>query len=402
MPSFRYKAKREDASTTSGQVIAANREEAIDKINQMRLVPIQVEEITPGGGSGNRGGLGSIKARHVCQFTRQLFHLLKGGVSILKALEILAHQQKSPAMRDMLESLHIGIRDGRSFSGCLTAYPGIFPPFYTAMVKAGEESGNLKDIVGDLADYLKGRQEINAKVTNAFMYPALMSVLGLGSVTFILTYVLPKLSVLYKQFHQALPVPTRVVMALSNFFIHHWIEIGLVLLIGWLSAYRFCRSPQGRLKLGQWQLGLPVIGPFLIKVDMMRFCRTLGLLLKSGIPIVRAVQLAVPVVKNEQLRAHLAQCREDLIAGRSFTDSLKEIRLLPETFALIIAIGEESGDLTQVLFDTHENYNLETSEALKTMTTLLEPLLIIVVGSVIGFIVIAMLLPIFQLDMMVS
>lgn len=402
MPSFVYKAKQKDARTVNGQVIAADREEAIEKLNQMELLPIEVEELAGSRRGGKAGGPGPGKFQTLYSFSRQLGNLLKGGVPILKALEIITRQQRTAHYRNIIESLQLGIRGGKTLSDGLAEYPQTFPPFYIAMVKAGEETGSLKETMADLAEYFRNRGEIAVKIRNAFLYPLLMALLGLGSVIFILTYVLPKLSVLYDQFGQALPGPTRFVMKISELFINGWPGMVLAVVVGLLFLKNSGSSRRARLRAGRIKLQLPVIGPFLLKVEFMRFCRTLELLLKSGVPIVRAVQMAIPVVDNEQIRADLEKCRERLLAGGSLAESLREVKALPDIVATLLAVGEESGNITESLHDIAENYRQETEESIKTMTTLLEPLLIIIVGSVIGFIVIAMLLPIFNLDMMVS
>jgi len=402
MPSFEYKAKNKDAQTVNGRIIAEDREDAVEKINQQGLLPIQVQQVALSKNRVIGGRFGRIRARTVYHFSRQMVHLLKGGIPILRALEIIAHQQKKVEYRYLLESLHLGIREGRSFSDCLQEYPEIFPPFYTAMVKAGEESGTLQEVMAELADYLKSRSEVAAKVQNAFVYPVLMAFLGLGSVIFILTYVLPKLAVVYQQFGQALPLPTVIVMRISHFLIHAWMYLALLILIGVGSIIQLNKSEAFRLRLSQMKLKCPGVGNFLLKVDVLRFSRSLALLLRSGVPIVRGVQLAIQTVENAQMRQELESCREELIAGHSFGESLRRIKFMPEMVGYLVAVGEESGDMAGSLEDIAETYHQETEDALKVMTTLLEPLLIILVGSVIGMIVIAMLLPIFNLDMMVS
>ena len=402
MPSFTYSAKQKDAQTVSGRIIAEDKNDAVEKINQLGLVPVHIEEAHAS--HGRQAGLSSQRLRilSLYHFSRQLSNLLRGGVPVLRALEIIAVQQKNAAYRQVIESLHLGIRSGRSLSDCLQEYPHLFPSYYMAMVRAGEESGNLKEALGELSLYLKSRGETAAKVKNAFIYPALMAVLGCGSVVFILTYVLPKLSSLYKQFGQSLPGPTQVVVALSDFLVHGWLWLLVVLLAAFGLLRRIFAAPQVKLRWAKSKLRWPGVGPFLVKVDTLRFCRTLGILLKSGVPVIRAVQLAIDVVDNECIRTELEKCREALVAGRSFGDSIRQAELLPDMVGYLIAVGEESGNMVSSLEDIVEVYRQETEDALKVMTALLEPLLIIVVGSIIGLIVIAMLLPVFQLDMMVT
>lgn len=396
MPSFQYQAKQKDAQTVSGQIIAADKEDAVEKIHQLGLIPVKVEEMRFHGG-GRR-----IKPKVLYNFSRQMTNLLKGGVSILHALELMAGQEKDLYFRNIIQSLHLGIQQGKSLSDALAEYPFIFPSLYAAMVRVGEESGRLKEIFADLARYLHKQEEIRSKVRSALIYPMLMAVLGLGSVIFILTHVLPKLMVLYKQFEQSLPWPTLIVMNTSKFLMSSWLWLALILVVSMGAFKRWSKKPQAQLKISEIKLRLPVVGTFLQKIDMMRFCKTLELLLHSGIGLVRALPFSISVMHNELLKKEFNKIQVSLEAGRSLGEAVKETTVFPPMMGSIISVGEESGNITEALFNVAENYEEETEENIKLLTTLLEPLLIVVIGAVLGFIVIAMLLPIFQLDMIAS
>jgi len=398
MPSFQYQAKQKDAKSVSGQIIAADKEDAVEKIHQLGLIPVKVEEMRFEKGMFGR----RIKPKVLYTFSRQMTNLLKGGVSILHALELMAAQEKDPYFKNIIQSLHLGIQQGNSLSDALAQYPFVFPSLYAAMVRVGEESGRLKEIFADLAQYLHKQEEIRSKVSHALIYPMMMAVLGMGSVIFILTYVLPKLMVLYKQFEQSLPLPTLIVMNTSRFLMNNWLWLALIFVILFGAFKRWSKKPQAQLKLSDMALRLPVVGMFLQKVDMMRFCKTLELLLHSGVGLVRALPFSISVMHNELLKKEFNKIHVSLEAGHSLAEAIKETAVFPPMMGSIISVGEESGNITEALYNVSENYEEETEENIKFLTTLLEPLLIVAIGAVLGFIVIAMLLPIFQLDMLAA
>ncbi len=400
MPIFRYKAKMKNAETVLGHVEAQNRDEAVDKVNQMGLIPVLVEEGVAGSQSSSSGFVRpqKVTSKDIYSFSRQLANLIKSGIPILRTLELIAGQIKNPYFKKVIERIYDEVRDGKSFSDCLSDHPQIFSNFYVTMVKAGEESGNLKGTITDVANYLHEQEQIKSKVRSALAYPIFMAVFGLGTVSFILISVMPKITTLFENFDQALPLSTQVVMALSDFLIHNWVWVVISVLVLVALIKQWDKTKEGRLYKSQVTLGLPLFGDFLLKVELARFCRTLQMLLKSGISIVRAIQLSTPVVENEVIAGELRKCQDDLLGGRSLGQSLKEMKVVPPMLGDLIAVGEESGSLSASLNDIADTYEQETNEFIKLMTTLLEPAMILAVGAMIGLIVIAMLLPIFQLD----
>ncbi|MCB9772302.1 MAG: type II secretion system F family protein [Candidatus Omnitrophica bacterium] len=399
MPNFRYKAKMKNAETVLGHVDAQTREEAVEKINQMGLTAVLVEESGSSQASRDeRVRPRKISSKEVYFFSRQLANLIKSGISILRTLELISAQIKNTYFKHVIETIYSEVKDGKSFSDSLSGYPLIFSNFYVTMVKAGEESGNLKGTLVDVASYLQEQEEIASKVRTAIAYPLFMGIFGLGTVVFILTYVMPKITSIFENFNQALPLPTQIVMAISAFLISSWYWVVIAAFVIIMLIKQWDKTKEGRLYKSQVQLSLPMFGSFMLKVELARFCRTLQMLLKSGIPIVRAIQLSTPVVESAVIAGELRQCQDDLLAGKSLGESLRDVKYVPPMLGDLIVTGEESGSLTTTLNDIADTYEQDTNEFIKLMTTLLEPAMILAVGSVIGMIVIAMLLPIFQLD----
>ncbi len=400
MATFHYKAKRKDAQTVLGQIEAQNKDEAVEKINQMGLIAVFIQE-----GAGGSGQVIDVKLRpqkisskDLYLFSRQLANLIKSGIPILRTLELIGEQIRNPYFKKVIENIYEEVKDGKSFSQSLDEYPLIFSKFYVTMIRAGEESGNLKVMVADVASYLDEQQQIASKVRSAIAYPIFMGIFGLGTVIFILTYVMPNITSIFVNFDQALPLPTQIVMAVSDFLIGNWLWMlaGSIVIAALIKQWD--RTKEGRLYKSQVLLNIPFLGAFILKVELARFCRTLQLLLKSGIPIVRAMQLSTPVVGSQVIARELLKCQDDLLAGRSLGGSFKDLCIVPSMLGDLIVVGEESGSLSATLNDIADTYEQETNESIKLLTTLLEPAMILAVGSIIGVIVIAMLLPIFQLD----
>jgi type II secretory pathway component PulF len=400
MPSYIYKAKKDAVNAITGQISAQNEEDALEIINQLGLIPVSIEE------SNAEGVLISdirevrIKDKELYLFSKQLANLLKSGVTLLKGLEVLSEQTKSVYFSRVLGEISIGVKSGRSFSTCLSEYPDIFMPLFVAMVRAGEEMGKLRQMLNSVADFLKDQEEFSSKVRSACVYPVFMLVIGVSTVIFILTYVMPKMTVIFTDAGQTLPWPTRVVMNISHFFKAYGIEAALVAGIIFLVFNRWRATAQGSILVGQFLLNLPFVRGFVLKVDLARFTRTMSLLMESGLTIIRSIEMAIPTMHNPQLRVDLLVCVQGLTGGENLGQCLARSNLIPSMMVQLIMVGEESGSLQESLKDIAESYEADISETTKLITKVLEPAMILVVGGVVGFIVFAMLLPIFSMDIM--
>lgn len=400
MPSFLYKAKKGAHEAVTGEITAQNLEEAVELIHQMGLLPVQVEEgnAHPSNTLRSKVNVRRVSLRELYSFSRQLAGLLKAGIPILRALTVLQTQTGHKHFKRVIEDISLGIKNGRPFSSCLGDYPGVFSSLFVAMVHAGEESGNLPEMLLSVAQHQRSQADIISKVRTAMAYPAFMGVIGVGTIFFILTFVMPKITALFSNVQQ-LPLPTVILLNLSAFLRVTWLWILVTVLAAGIGIQFWARSAAGQFTLSYFKLRIPFFGKFLLKVELARFCRTMELLLKSGIPILRSIQIAIPTVGNEIVRQILVGSQADLMAGGSFGASLQRSKLIPAVVGHLIAVGEESGNLTEALRDVSDGYEQETAETIKTFTTLLEPLMILTIGSVVGFIVFAMLLPIFQVDL---
>ncbi|MFA5088360.1 MAG: type II secretion system F family protein [Candidatus Omnitrophota bacterium] len=399
MPIFLYKAKNQKTETVTGQINADNKDDAIEKINQLGLLPITIE--TQGSSSPSAGltAFRRVSIRELYHFSRQLAGLLKAGISLIRALQIMESQQSNIYFQQIINNICAGVRDGRAFADCLSEHPKVFSSLYTAMVRAGEESGNLQEMLSSLAAYYRKQSEFISKVKAAMAYPIIMMILGAGTVFFILTFVMPRITGLFVHTQAALPLPTVLLLRLSEVLAKGWSWIAIFILATVFFYRRWIRSTAGHLAWSRFQLKLPWVGAFIVKIELALFFRTLELLLKSGIAILRAMSLSIPLINNDLIKADLTKSQDDLSAGGSLGQSIKASKTIPKMLGDIVTVGEESGSVATSLQDIADTYEQETEEFIKIATTLLEPLMILLVGSAVGFIVFAILLPIFQMEM---
>jgi type II secretory pathway component PulF len=401
MPFYFYKAKKSSAETVTGRLDAQNQDEALHIIHQLGLVPVSLEELAQGMLVKDIRPR-RIQLKEVYQFTKQLGGLVKSGVPLLKALEVISVQTRKVYLAKIISDLALAVKSGRSFSLALSDYPEIFSSLYVAMVQAGEEIGQLRDVLLDVAEFQKKQQEFLSKVTGAMVYPVIMLLVGMATVFFILTFVLPKIAVIYTDTAQILPLPTLIVMKISKFFQIFWLPIVIGISVVMVIINKWTKTLSAKVIIGQWSLKVPFLRDFVLKTDLSRFTRTTHLLINSGLTLVRSMEVAIPTVINPQLREDLVRCITSLKSGESLGESLNRSLLVPDMIQQMLSVAEESGSLQESLRDIAESYESDINESIRFVTTLLEPIMILTIGSIVGFVVFAMLMPIFSMDLLAN
>ncbi len=425
MPKFLYRAKRGPTELVDGHVEAATLDEAVEKLDQMGLFPVQLDELsaetkkaaTPKDpekvttqksrpsvqiNPAKPGIFSRVKSSEITLFGRQLASLIKSGVPILRALWIISEQTQNPRFCQFLDDAQKQINNGKTLSGVLAEYPKLFPPIYVALVRTGEDSGNLQEAMLRISDYRQRQEEILSRVRTAMAYPALMALTGVGTIIFMLTYVIPKLTNLFSSLGSHLPLPTRLLMKISHIFQNPWFWLSGALLFFLMVLVANVRAQQTKWFWSVLSLKIPGVKSFVLKADIARFSRTFELLIKSGLPILRAIEIATPVLNNRVLRKQFERAREDLTGGESLGKSLRECGVFPLFMTNLISVSEESGKLDEAMQEIAQFYERETDEAIRIMTSLMEPLMILIMGLIVGFIVISMMLPMFELNMIVK
>jgi len=411
MPKFIYRAKRGPTEIVDDVIEAQSRDEAVEKISRLGYLPVLVEDATlrpakeniePSSQTPSFLFTGRIPSKEITIFSRQLASLIRSGVPILRALNIIAEQSENQAFKGVLAKISTDVKEGKSFSSSLQAWPYVFSSFYVAMVRSGENSGTLQEALLRIASYRQKQEEMLSKVRAALAYPILMALVGAGTVIFMFTFVMPKLMTIFANMGQELPVPTKVVIAISVFLREKWFYLLGTLLVLYILIIKSATFKARKYFLSLLSLHVPVLNRFLIYNEFSTFSRTLENLIKSGIPILRAIDISIPILGNEIIKRELRRSAMELEQGSAFGASLKKSKLFPPFMISLITVGEESGKLDEALGEIADAYEHDCDEAMKVMTSLLEPLMILCMGLIVGFIVMAMLLPIFEINVMVK
>jgi len=400
MPKYKYVAKKTSGERVEGVLEADNRTLVINRLQSMKYFPLSVVEE---GGKGLHREV-SLKAfervglRDVANFTRQMSDLLRSGLSLSRALGVLLEQTTNLKFREVIRSLRSEVSGGRSFAEALGDHPRIFTDLYTNMVHSGEVSGSLDAVMERLADFTENDLDTRNKIVSAMAYPAIMLLVGAGVVIVLLTFVIPRFTLMFEQMDQQLPAITQILVSISSFIkLYWWVMIGAVVLLGFLLK-RYQATPEGRLQVDTFKLKIPLVSDFLRKREISKFARTMGTLLSNGVPILKALEIVESVMSNKVMANQIVNVRDNIREGERVSDRLGEGGVFPPMVVNMVAVGEETGSLEDALIRIARAYEGDTDRAMRTMTTMIEPLLILLMGGVVGFIVIAMILPIFQLS----
>lgn len=398
MPTFAYRAKHGPDRTVDGEIIAESRPAAVSRLEAMGQIPVWIEEVTARRQRMRAPrGRRRVAAREVTVFTRQLAGLLRAGVPILRALATIQQQNPNPAFQLTVLEILNAVRDGEPLSGALTRYPALFPELYINMVRSGESAGRLEEILLRLAEARERDDELNAKVMAALAYPGLVLAVGGISIFVILAFFLPRIVGLIGGMTDTLPWPTRIVLAVSGFFADHWMWLAFTAAAAAYLLRRYATTARGRMTLDRAVLSLPLAGQFARDTDIVRFARTLSLLIGAGVAVERALDLAGQTLANRHLRAAVLAAVDGAVRqGATVAAGFRRSREIPEFVTSMVAVGEETGRIDEALNEVAAFYQRELDRDLRIATALLEPALILMVGLVVGFIIFAMLLPIFQ------
>jgi type II secretory pathway component PulF len=396
MPLYVYKAKEGPGRTVQREMSADSEAAVISRLEGMGMIPVWVRPK----GHGHTAILPSqrgISRSDVSIFTRQLGGMIRAGVPILRALNTIAGQTENSRLQAVVGDLEAAIRDGSMLSERMRSYPKLFPDLYVNMVESGESGGVLDTMLFRLAEAREKEEENRRKVQAAMAYPLLVAVVGGLTVFVLLAFFMPRVMGLFKG-QENLPMPTRILLGVSGFFSHNWYWMLFALLFVWVVFQRLAALEKGRLFVDRLVLRLPLIGRFSRDVDLARFSRTFALLIDSGVTIERVLSLSAKSIHNAVLRDALEGVKEKTLRqGVPLSEGIKESEFFPAFVGNMLAVGEETGHIDDALNEVARFYEAGIERQSRMMTALVEPVLLLVVGTVVGFIVFAMLLPIFNI-----
>jgi general secretion pathway protein F len=402
VPSFAYQAATADGKMITGAIDAMDKSGAVGRLQERGLIPISVSVPGESGSkmmaklAGFFAGWGMAKHRQV--FARTLASMLQAGVPIDRSLAVSTELSESPMLRSTLQQVLRAVKGGKSLSAGMESHPQVFPSFYVSMVRAGEAGGNTAQVFAQLADYQESVNELRSQVTSALIYPALLTIVGGFSVLIMLEFVVPKFGAVFQQAGATLPLPTQILLALSDFIrLTWWGWLVGIPAIAWMIAH-WMHTESGRNKWDHWVMRIPRIGSVVERVLVTRFARSLGTLLMGGVPMIRSLEIAGEVVDNRKIENAVAAAAKGVKQGKGLTRPLGETGAFPPLSIHLLGVGEETGRLDAMLLQVADVYERETRTAIKNMVALFEPLMILVMGVVVGSIVISILLAIFSIN----
>lgn len=417
MPQFSYRARDAQGALVEGVLDCPDRAVAIRQIEQKRCVPIKIDMVdaaaqtiaTEKAGAPKKAGLTrffeatppkqNLKIPHgqLLIFTEQLGHLLQAGMTLDEGLSILEKRLKQPRVQQMTRALHQALVDGRSFSQALRDFPRIFSPLYVNMVAAGEASGALPEILLRVVAHLTQAKNLRDRVQQALIYPAFLAVAGAALITIFITYMVPQLTGFMSQTGGALPLPTRILMQAHHMITTYW-WLGGLILVGVIVGIRaFMRTDDGRLTWDRFRLVIPGYGGVIRHRYYAQFSRTLGTLMQNGIPLLRSLELVTEIADNRFLESKLVEARRAVVDGATLSAALREHELFPDLFTDMMSVGEQTGRFAETMQSIADVYERELDRNVIIISSLIPPVIIVLIAIVVGFVVYSILSAVFEM-----
>jgi len=408
MPVFEYRALDAKGKNIKGIIDADSESVARTKLRSQGKYPVSIAvSRSRQGKTGSRGGQGHglferIKSEEISAMTRQLATLLGAGIPLVQCLDSLVAQTRNAVLKKVIAQIKGSVNEGNTLTSALGEHPKLFSSIFINMVRAGEASGALDIVLERLADFSEKQEVLKGRFRAALVYPVFMAVIGSAILFILITYIVPNITQVFNEMDRVLPLPTVLLIGLSNFLKTYWWAV-LVFVIIVISVLRyFILTPSGRAFWDLVKLKMFIIGPVVQKVILARFSSTLGSLLESGVGLMTSMQIVRTLVDNVHIAKVIDKAMEQVQKGQSMTNALSESEWFPPMYVQMIAVGEQSGNLETMLDKVAKAYEREVETAITGMTSLIEPTMIAVMGLAVGFIVLSILLPIFEMNQLVG
>jgi general secretion pathway protein F len=408
MPIYEYMGLDQSGRKVKGSIDAGNVVAARQKLREGNIYPVELGEAEvkkQADGrtlSGRTSLFGKVRFSDLSIMTRQLATLLGAGLPLVPSLATLVSQTNHPQLKKTLAKIKEEVNEGKSLTAGMSLFPQIFSPFYVNMVKAGEASGTMNLVLQRLADFTESQQALRTKIRTALAYPLIMFFVGASVLLFLVTFVVPNITKVFEEMHQTLPGITILLISVSGFLKSFWWLLILALCFFLLIArYAINNTDGGQYFLDKIKLKAPLIGRLNQKIAVARFSRTLGTLLQSGVPLLTSLEIVGNVVNNRLMADAIRQAAKDVEEGQSLSVPLSKNGFFPPIATEMIAIGEQSGNMETMLHRIADAFETEAAANVMTLTSLMEPMMILLMGFLVGFIVISVLLPIFEMNQLV-
>ncbi|MBN3039110.1 MAG: type II secretion system F family protein [Candidatus Omnitrophica bacterium] len=398
MPNYNYKARDNSGKLVKGVIEAASKDEVAEKLKRMGYAPIDIAEALMGVSLEKLSkGLRRISTEEIVMFDLQLANMLNSGLSIMSSLDTLKKQVENRKLKEIIDNVARSVEGGLSLSQSFAQYPGVFSRLFISMVAAGEASGNLDQVLNRYAEFAEAQEDLRQKIRAALFYPAILIVAATLVIVFIVTFVIPKFVEIFQRAGIAMPAATILLYHLGNFIKQFWYLMILAIGLIGVGFKAYIKTTAGRIKIDRLSLKLPVIGPLVRKTCISRFARTLSTLIASGVPILQSLDIVRDVVDNEVLGQVIYQMRMAAEKGEKLSESLKVSAEFPPDTVQMISVGEESGNLEGMLNKISDFYDRAINYSIKKITTVLEPVFLVIMGAIVAFIMASMLLPMFDM-----
>jgi type II secretory pathway component PulF len=419
MPQFSYKARRRTGEVVEGMLEVADRSAALVQIERLGLFPVAVDAAKASAvaaaadrAAGRKTDWRALmpptlreamsrkrkpKLQELSTFTQQLANLLSSGMPLTVALNSMTHLESKGIPADVSKELKQDVMEGRSLSDSMSKQPRIFSDLYVNMVRAGESSGALVEVLRRMADHFERFAQVQSKFTSALVYPAFVCVVGIGIMFFFMTYMLPKFLSIFEGMNVQLPIMTQILVSISHLFSSYWWLMLLVVITTVILFKRFQATEQGKRKIDEWRMKAPVFGK-VIKLNLFgQFARTLSTLLENGVPVLTALKITEQIIPNVIVKEAISKTREEVTDGKTIAQPLARSKIFPQLMVDLVKIGEDTGDVPGALKNVADTYENELSIALRVMTNMIEPVLIIVMAMGVGFLLLSVLSAMFAI-----
>ena len=407
MTTYSYKASDSSGKIVTGVLEADEEKKVVAELQTLGLIPIR---IAPAKGNGKRLGsnvsaqflslFNGVSSKDVMVFTQDLATLLEAGLPVDRALSLLIESAEKERFKTMVNDILKTVQGGGYLSDALAKHPRAFTSFYVSMVRAGEAGGVLEAVLSRLGEFLESAQELKDYIKSAMVYPVFLVGVGGVSIIILLTFVIPKFSIIFSDMGQAIPLSTQFLLGISQVLQSYWWAILIVLGAGYFFIRKYLKTPAGRLKFDRKKMKFPVVGDLIKKIEVARFARTLGTLTKSGVPILQALMLVKDILENKVVSAAMENVYARVKEGDRLSKPLRDTGIFPPLAIQMITVGEETGRLDRMLLRVAESYEKMVRNTVKRLISLLEPAMILFMGLVVGFVVVSMLMAVFSMNEM--
>lgn len=399
MATFAYVGRSKSGAVKKGELVARSRDEAVEQLRKQSVVVTSLEEKAAKEGFSIKLGSG-VSEKDLVVFTRQFGTMINAGLPLIQCLEILSTQSENAALRKSVGEIKVQVEGGSTFSDALRKHPKIFDDLYVNMVHAGEVGGLLDTILGRLSKHIEKAMKLKGQIKSALVYPAAIVGIAAIVITVLMIWVIPVFEKMFKEMSggkMALPGPTQLVIDMSNFAQGNWYIILGAIVATVVAIKKYYATPQGRLAIDKLLLKLPVFGDLIRKASVAKFTRTLGTLLASGVPLLEALTICAKTSGNKVVEGALLDAKVSISGGKTISEPLAKSGTFPKMVTHMISVGESTGALDSMLGKIADFYEDEVDQAVTNLTALLEPMMMVFLGVTVGFIVVAMYLPIFTM-----